>query len=176
MRVRGIFDHDQPAGASGRHQRLHVGRLAGEMDRDDGSGARSERAFDRGGIEVERVQVDVGEDRNRVGLDHGRGGRDERVGGNDDFVFRADARRQQRDPQRDRAVDDRDAVAAAVHRGEALLELGNLLAVQPAPLAAAKRAQQPHFLGRTGDGPARERLRANGRAAEKRERHRVIPM
>ena len=107
------------------------------MDGDDGPRARRERALDRGRIEVECVQVDVGEDRDRVGLDHRRGGRDERVGRNDDFVLGADARRQQRDPQGDRAVDDRDAVAAAVHGGKPLLELRDLFPVQPAPLAAS---------------------------------------
>ena len=51
------------------------------------------------------------------------------------------AGRHQREPQRDGAVDDRDAVLAAVHGGEALLELGDFLSVEPAPLAAAQRAR-----------------------------------
>ena len=69
----------------------------------------------------------------------------------------------------DGAVDHRDAVRAAVHRGEAALELGDLRPVQPAPRAAAQRAEQPRLLGFTEDGPGRERAGADGRSAEKGE-------
>ena len=57
----------------------------------------------------------------------------------DDLVFRLDPR-EQRDSQRDRAVDHGDAVAATVHRGEAPFEFFDLLAVKPSPRPAAQRA------------------------------------
>ena len=97
-------------------------------------------------IEVEGLQVNVREDRDGVGLDHRGGGGQEGVRRDDDLLLRANAGGHQRDAQRDRAVDDRDAVFAAVHGGEPALELSDLLAVQLAPLAAAQRAQQPLFL------------------------------
>ena len=118
------------------------------------------------GSRLKVSKVDVGEHRDGVGLDHCRRRRDERVRRNDDLVLGADARRQQRDSQRDRAVDDGDAVRATVHRGEPLLELGDFLPVQPAPLAAAQRSEQPCFLGLAEDRPGRKRFRSDGRAAE----------
>ena len=139
VRVRGVLDDDQLPRA--RAMAMMASMSAGWPAKWTGMIARVRGVMarlDGCGIEVERVQVDVGEHRNRVGLDHGGGGREERVGRDDDLVLGADARRHQRDAQRDGAVDDGDAVLAAVHRGEALLELGDLRAVQPAPLAAAQ--------------------------------------
>ena len=49
---------------------------------------------------------------------------------------------------------------AAVHGGEALLELGDLGAVQLAPFAAAQRAQQALFLRLAEDRPGGERTSA----------------
>ena len=134
--VRGVFDQrragERPAM---RHDRVHVGRLPGEMDRDDGPGARRDRGLDRAGIEVEGIQIDVGEHRHRVGLDDRRCGGQKRVRRNDHLVFGLNAGREQRDSQRNRAIDHGDAVPAAVHRGEALFELCDLRAVAAVPIA-----------------------------------------
>ncbi len=105
-------------------------------------------------VEVERVEVDVHEHRDAVGLDHGGGRGEERVGRDDDFVLGLQARGHQRDAQRDRAVDHGDAVPAAVHRGEALLELGDLVAGEASPLAAAERGEHSRLVGLVEDRPA----------------------
>ena len=47
VRVRGVFDHDQPVLAREGHDRVHVGGLTGEVDGDDRLGARRDRGFDR---------------------------------------------------------------------------------------------------------------------------------
>ena len=126
-------------------------------------------ALDGVRIHVERREVDVDEHRHAVGLDDRGGRREKRVRGNDDLVFGLQARGHEGDAQRHRAVDNGDAVAAAVHGREPLLELGDLLASQAAPLAAAQRGEHARLVGLVEDRPCRKRTGANGRAAEQCE-------
>ena len=58
---------------------------------------------------------------------------------------------------------------AAVHRREALLELGYLGPRQLAPLAAAKRAEKALFIGATEDRPNGKRAGAYWRTAKESE-------
>ena len=131
--------------------------------------ARRDRGFDGCRIDVERVEVDVGEDRYRIRFDDGRGGGEKRVRRDDDLVFGLDACREQGDAQRDGAVGDGDAVPAAVHRGEALLELCDLVpsSLPHSPLrnVASSRSSS----GLAEDRPGRERAGADGCASEKSE-------
>ncbi len=167
--VGGVFDHQQLVLGGDGHDGVHVGHLPGEVYGDHRPGARRDGGIERLRIEIESLQVDVGKDRRHVGFDHGRGGGEERVGRNDDFAAGFDARGHQCDSQRDGAVDHGDAVAAAVHGGEALFELAHFVAVEPAPMAAAHRGQHARFVLLVEDGPARERTSANGLAAEQCE-------
>ena len=71
-----------------------------------------------------------------------------------------------RQAQRHRAVDHRDAVPAAVHRGEPLFELGDFVSVEPTPMAAAQRAEHARLFALAEDGPRGERARPDWEAAE----------
>ncbi len=83
-------------------------------------------------------------------------GRQEGVGRDDDLVARLDARGQQRQPERDGPVRDRDGVRRALVRGERCLECSHLVAVQPAPVAAAQGGEHGLFLGLVEDRPGGE--------------------
>ena len=83
-----------PRGAHTGLDRLHVGRHAGLVDDDHGAGRRAERALDRLGRQVLRLEVDVGEHRPRADVARRVGGGDERQRRHDDLV--AAARRRAR--------------------------------------------------------------------------------
>src|SRR6266850_322245 len=70
VRVRGVFDNDQFALFRDRHDRIHVGRLPGEMNGNDRPGSRLDGGLDGFWIQIKGVQVNVGKDRNRVGFNH----------------------------------------------------------------------------------------------------------
>ena len=162
--MRGVFDHHETVSVA--RWRWSASMSAGCPAKCTGMIARVRgviAASTAARIEVERVEVDVGEHRNRVRFHDRGGGGEERVRRHDDLVFGLDARREQRDSQRDRAVDDRDAVPAAVHRREAPLELLDLVAVEPSPLAAAQRPQQALLLRLAEDRPGGNgRVRTGG--------------
>ncbi len=46
VRLAGILDHDQAVAARDLEDRIHVGRLAVQVHRDDGLGARGDRRLD----------------------------------------------------------------------------------------------------------------------------------
>ena len=166
--MRGIFDQHEMVKVRNPLERIHVGRLPGEVHRNDGARAGRDRGLDRAGIEVEGIEVDVREHRNRIRFHHrGRGGQ-KRVRRHDDLVFGLNAGREQRDSERHRAIGHRDAVPAAVHRSEALLELAHLRTIQAAPLPAAQGLEQTIFLGPAEDGPGGERTSADGRIRRKK--------
>jgi hypothetical protein len=111
VRLAGVLDEHQLLLARERQQRVHVRRVAVEMDRQQRLRARRDRP--RGGrrVDVERPRVDVDEYRGSARLQNGerrKGGRDR---GGDDLVTRADAARPQRE------VDGVGAVAHAPPRG-----------------------------------------------------------
>ena len=49
VRLGGVLDHDQAVLPGDLHDRVHVGRLAVEVDRHDGLGPRRDRRLDRAG-------------------------------------------------------------------------------------------------------------------------------
>ena len=113
--------------------------------------------FDGRRINVEGVQVQVGEDRRGIGLDDGRGRGQERIRRHDHLVALADAGRDQRQPQADGAVDDRHGMLGLMIFGKALLELGDFVAGQPSPFSAPQGAEQVLFLHFAEDRPLGKR-------------------
>ena len=69
-----------------------LGGVAEDVDRDDRLRARRDRGRDRIRVEVERLRVDVGEDRRRAFVDRAVRRGDERVRRRDHLVAGADAR------------------------------------------------------------------------------------
>ena len=169
VRVCRIFDDNQLPLPGDGHDGVHVGRLAGEMDGDDRPRARCDGGRDRLGRQIERVQLNVRENGDGIGLDHCGRCREKGVRGNDDLVFSTDAGCLQRDPQRNRAVDDGDAVLAAVHRREAVFKFSHLRPVQSSPFAAAQGAKQSFLLWLADHRPSREPPLADGRSSQQRE-------
>ena len=63
QRLGSVLDHDQIVPLGNLPDRLHVVRLAEQVDRQDGSRPRCDLAFDLDRVEVERDRVDIDEDR-----------------------------------------------------------------------------------------------------------------
>ena len=74
----------------------HVGGPAGHVDGNDRPRAGRDRPLERGGVEVERALVDIGQDGRAARQRDGIGGRDERHVRHDDLVARAHTRRDER--------------------------------------------------------------------------------
>jgi len=70
VRAGGIFEDEQMVFLRNRHNCVHVRRLADDMDRNDGVGARGDGGFESGWVKVKGFEVNVGEDRNQIGLKH----------------------------------------------------------------------------------------------------------
>ncbi len=145
--LRGVLDDDQAALPRDGEDRVHVGRLAVEVHRDDRLRARRD-----GGLELRRVhrvgaRVNVHQPRARARVADGRDGGDERERHGDDLVARPDAGGEQRQVQRAGAGVDGDAVAGGAVGGELLLERGDF----------AARARTGSCRAR---GPARRRVPA----------------
>ena len=81
--VGGVVDHLKPMSGGDARDRLDVAGLAVAMDRQDRAGARGDRGFDPGGIEVEGHRVDVDEDGGEPAPEQGVRGRDEGIGRRD---------------------------------------------------------------------------------------------
>src|SRR5258707_506404 len=62
-RLRGVLDDREAVRAGDLVDRVHVGRLAVEVDRDHGPRAGRDRVLEPGRVEVERLGLDVDEDR-----------------------------------------------------------------------------------------------------------------
>ena len=116
VRLAGVLDQAQPVAAGDVGESLEVGDAAVQMHRENGAGARGDRAFRRRRIQQQRPLIDIGEHRDGARPQDGLcgEGRGERRG--DDFVARADAGRAQRDFQRLGAVADPDGEARAAER------------------------------------------------------------
>jgi hypothetical protein len=92
------------------HDRGHGRRVPVEVHRHDRLGLGCDGRLDRGRIDVEAVQLDVGEDRGRAGERHGVGGRREAERRNDDLVAWADPAGEERHVQGRRARVEGDRV------------------------------------------------------------------
>ena len=118
-RLAGVFDDHQAVLAGDRAHGVGVGRQAEQVDRHDGLGHGRDGAGDGRGVDVQRIGVDVDEDRARAGLHDRFGGRIEGEGRGDDLVALAHAGRLQ---------GDRQAIGAVSHadRGVGRQILGDL--------------------------------------------------
>ena len=122
VRLGGILDQGQPVPIGDLAQRGQVGRLAAEVHGDDRPGPLGHGRVHRGGVEVERGRVDVGEHRAGAGAGDRLGRRVERVGGADDLVPRADQEALERQDQCVGAVGDGDGLPGTHRVGHLLLE------------------------------------------------------
>ena len=69
MRLRHVLNDDQVVPAGYVHDRVHVARVAKQVDRDDGAGAVGDAPLQVGRVGVEGIRVPVREHRDRV-LEH----------------------------------------------------------------------------------------------------------
>jgi hypothetical protein len=107
-----------------RPQRLEVGGLAGQMNRNDRLGSRRHETRDVIRIDVQVALAHVGEHRRRARVHHDvrrRGPRDRR---RDHLVAGPDAQREEREMQRGRPRGDGEDMRGLQVLGEACLELG----------------------------------------------------
>src|SRR4051794_1637995 len=121
-RLAGVLEDAEAVGGGERLQLRHRRRVAEDVDRQEAGGALAERR--RGGrrVEVERLRVDVAEDRPGALVEQavGRGDEAERAGQH--LVALAPAERPHAEVQRRRAAGDRDRVGGAEPGGELALE------------------------------------------------------
>ena len=122
MRLTAVLDNGEMMSRGDVLDRGHVGCLPVEMNRHDGAGAGTDRAFDAGRIDGQPRRVDIGEDRARA-CHHDR---ERRVRGGerrrDDLVAAADAERSQDERERVRAGADADRVCRAASASELRFE------------------------------------------------------
>src|SRR5262245_61525934 len=98
--LRGVFDDWQAVAFGDRHDRLHLGALAEEMNGEDGLRAWRDRALDYIRIDVEIVRRNVHEDGARAQPRDRAGGGEESERRRDDLVARPHAQGRQRQQQR----------------------------------------------------------------------------
>ncbi len=142
VRMARVFDHDQVVTLGDGHERVHIDRQSGEVDRNDGACPGRHSGLDRAGIDIERSLLKVREDRRGVCLDDRRGRRDECVGRDDHFVTRFDAGGKQGDTECHSAIDHGNAVLGLVVLGKSLFKLDRDVAGRLTPLATVERADQ----------------------------------
>jgi hypothetical protein len=121
MRLGAVLDHVEVMLFADVADGLDVGRLAKDVNGDDGLCLLGDLGLDLGRVDVE-VLVDVHEHGPGPGLGDGLRGRDPAVGHGDDLVPEADAQGFEGDVDGVRAVGAADAVLHAVFLGEGLLE------------------------------------------------------
>src|SRR6266852_3712861 len=124
----GVLNDEQFVSLRHREQRVHVGRLAVEVDRKDRFGARGDRRLDPRRVYGEGGWINVDEDGSGTRVpDRGDGGH-EGVRDGDDFVARSDAGCQHRKMQRAGATVEGNAMHGAAVSGELALEGSDLVA------------------------------------------------
>ena len=92
------------------------------MDRHDRFRPRRDRPRDFRRVYVERLGIDVDQDRPRADADDTAAGREERIGRRDDLVARTDPEGHQREQDRVGARRHSDGVRHAEHPGQLALE------------------------------------------------------
>ena len=142
--LRRVLQQRQPVPLADLRERPHRGRVAEQVHRHDRARARRDRGLHGGGIEVERLVLDVGEHGHRTDRGDRLGRCVERERRADDLIAGLDAQRAQRDQQRVRAVADADPVRHAQMLGERALDLGD-------PRAEDEAARLDHLGDRAGD-------------------------
>ena len=122
LRLRHVLDHFQPVLVGQRHDGVHVGRLAVEMDRHDRPGARRDRGGDPLGIDVDPAGRRLDRHHRGAHRRHREPGRDIGVGRHDHLVAGAEVPGAQHQLQRLQPVAQADAVRGAAEGGVLGLE------------------------------------------------------
>ena len=154
--LRAVFDDLQIVLLRDRHDRVHVGDDAVEVDHHDRLRALGDVPLDVGGIEGV-VGGRVGEDRQRARLQHAEARRDEAVAGADHFVAGTDVQRRQSGVQRGGAVGNADRVLDADVLRPLFLELLAHVAGPVVDLAALEDVHDLVVAGGVELRPHRER-------------------
>ena len=127
-RLTGVFDHDQIVLFRNLHDRVHIGRLAEEVHRDDRLRARRDLFRDLHRIDVVGHRVDIRKYRSRPDADDRAGRRKKGERRNDDLIAGADAFDHQRDDERIGTAGDADREIAGAIRSDLFFELLDLRA------------------------------------------------
>ena len=106
VRLGGIFDEYEIVARCQHRQGVHVGRLAIDVDGQDGTRGRSQDGFDRVRVQVVGAGINVGKDRACADSADRFGRGNEGVRGRHDLVTGADAARAQRQFERGRPAGD----------------------------------------------------------------------
>ena len=129
-----VLDHDHVARLAELDDRIHVGALAVEVDRDHRSRPYAERAAHGVEVHCPRFRLNVAEHRRRTGALDRRHRRHTGVRLSDDLVPRTESERPQRELYRVRSGRDPHRVGGGERRREFLLE-GPSLAAEHEPAA-----------------------------------------
>ena len=123
-----VLDHLDPARARKLHDRIHVRRIAAEVNDDDRAGAIGQHRPDCFSRDVAAIALHIGKDGDCSGIHDARRRSDEAARRDHDFIASADAQSFERDIQGDGAVHQRDRVARADPICELALELATFFA------------------------------------------------
>ncbi len=123
--MRGILDHRDVARVVDFGERVIIGTLAEQVDRDDRAGPVGNRSANRRGIDIEAHRIDIDQNRRRAKQRDHFGGGDIAERRRDHLVAAPDAERHQRQLQRVRTVRDANAMPDTRTRGERGFELGH---------------------------------------------------
>jgi hypothetical protein len=104
VRVADVLDHLDPVLLRDRHDRVHVARMAAVVDDDDRLRAPRDAALDVGGIDADRIFLDVGEDRRGTQRHAGHRGGPVREARRDQLIAATQADAEERAEQRGGAV------------------------------------------------------------------------
>lgn len=139
MRLRRVFEHEQAVLARDGQDRIQVGRLAVQVDRNDDLGFRRDCGFDQGRRDVMGQRVRLDRHGNGAALAHRQPGRDIGIARHDDFIAWLHIQRAQRQVQCVEAVGDTDAERRIDVCGKLFFETCDLAATDI--LAGCQRVQ-----------------------------------
>ena len=115
----------RPCALGQRQNRLHLGALAVEVDRQDGLGLLADPGLDARRVDVVGRRIDIDEYRLLRQAGNRAGGGEESVGRGDHLVAGTDALGHEADRQRDRSRGDGDGMRRAAVLGQFRLALGD---------------------------------------------------
>lgn len=122
MRLAGVFNDGDAAPGRNFKNRIHVGALAEEMNRNDGFGSGGDGGFEQVRIESVSALVNIHELWPCRAVTDGLRSGHESVGRRDDFIAWADAKGQQTEPKSIGAVADANGKGRTAVLGEFTLE------------------------------------------------------
>ena len=156
--LRGVIEHEQAFGFCDLGDRIVVGALAEQIDRNHGLRLealllrRRDAALERGRVDIEGRLIDIDEHRRRTGQRHRLAGRAERKGRTEHRIARADIPGHQHHQQRVGAAGAAHDMPGAGEFGEQLFELRHFRSVdelamgQHAPDRFIDRCAEPAAL------------------------------